>query len=165
MKVWVLGLVTVACSALAVSAGGPQTAIMVPISQLLAAPAKYTGKKISTRGYYSSDGHSPVLCADATAARGTEGRARIFLDLENSLIPRRSLSNVPHGYVDVTGTFQVQEVRNQDRSTRRAGHDGRFWVDEQLREADHGAYELCERSCRQTIVPISRSAGLLAKRF
>lgn len=113
MKVWVLGLVTVACSALAVSAGGPQTAIMVPISQLLAAPAKYTGKKISTRGYYSSDGHSPVLCADATAARGTEGRARIFLDLENSLIPRRSLSNVPHGYVDVTGTFQYRKFETK----------------------------------------------------
>jgi hypothetical protein len=113
MKVWILGLLTVACFGTHGRASGPQTAIMVPISQLLAAPARYTGKKISTRGYYSSDGHSPVLCADATAARGTEGRARIFLDFENSPIPRRSLSSVQHGYVDVTGTFQYRKFETK----------------------------------------------------
>ena len=113
MKVWLVSFLMLACSSLPSSASGSQAPVTVPISQLLAAPDKYAGKKISTRGYYTSDGHSPVLCADSTTARGTEGRARIFLDLENSPIPRRSLANVRHGYVDVTGTFEYRKFETK----------------------------------------------------
>src|SRR5579884_2981793 len=104
MQVWFVSVLMLACLIVPISASDSEAPGTVPIWQLLAAPGKYAGKKISTRGYYSSDGHPPVLCADLTTARGTEGRARICLDLENSAIPQRSLANVRHGYVDVTGS-------------------------------------------------------------
>src|SRR5581483_2203993 len=104
MQVWFVSVLMLPCSIVPNSASDSEAPGTVPIWQLLAAPGKYAGKEISTRGYYTSDWHSPVLCADLTTARGTEGRTRIFLDLENSPIPQRSLANVRHGYVDVTGS-------------------------------------------------------------
>lgn len=110
MKTSILGFLITACLLFPSSGGGtPQGIVTVPIRELITSPEKYSGKKISTRGYYTSDGHSAVLCTDAAAARGTAGRSRIFLDLEHSSVPQQSLAPVRHGYVNVTGTFQYRK--------------------------------------------------------
>src|ERR1700694_5440261 len=97
----VLGLLLIASSTWASA-----RPIVVSPEQLLANPTRYSGKQVSVRAYYESDGHSPTFASKANAAY------RIYADFEHPLLPVRSITQVPlRRFVRVVGRFEYKDLR------------------------------------------------------